>query len=269
MNHLKTNKNPNLETDTKVVSRLSLFGEDEESFEAKEDDVNVELLSALEAKMQNFISGETKEFSGKLGVEDSTQTQGEHEEEQVFRLFSGNQVSHISLEVSPFPQGYVSERKIEYEMLDDSERIQNLTAAAITADQVIKESTIPWERHFFPKRVTVIPTIPPHIDTLPRSLKRRRPSKKQREFRKKVRAGLIPAPSNALERYAERAEKERKMKNQMRKTIRNDLKLVKFPVASSDAKRTGRGGFTGRGGSGRARGRGRGRGLTRGNSRSA
>ncbi|GES87365.1 hypothetical protein GLOIN_2v1526521 [Rhizophagus clarus] len=111
-----------------------------------------------------------------------------NDDEHIFRLFACGPPSKISLEsneikdYNEFVEQMLRNKADNGESRDDPDHIKRINSVAVTFEQIIQESKIPWERHFIPNKVLNVP-----CDEKKQRVKpKRRKSKRKRDAEKKV-----------------------------------------------------------------------------------
>ncbi|CAG8749880.1 9333_t:CDS:2, partial [Ambispora leptoticha] len=141
--------------ETTIVSRDALFRDSSDEDEGGTA-MNEDAVKRLSERIQRDML--FNENTSVMDIEKDYKLQSHEDEEdkQVFRLFASEPPTLISLHSSVFDK---HNEKIEmmrhedqYEVSDDSEREIRIAAACITYADIIRESQIPWERHFFPRK---------------------------------------------------------------------------------------------------------------------
>ncbi|CAG8542023.1 3538_t:CDS:2 [Ambispora gerdemannii] len=142
----RANRHLEIRPETAIVSRHALF-RDSSDEEEEERGIDEDAVKRLSERIQRDVL--FSEITSAMNIDND-------DNKQVFRLFAREPPTLISLHSSVFD---TYNEKIEmmrhgdrYEMSNDSERDKRVAAACITYADILRESRIPWERHFFPQR---------------------------------------------------------------------------------------------------------------------
>ncbi|KAF9131754.1 hypothetical protein BGW39_001356 [Mortierella sp. 14UC] len=200
-----------------------------------------------------------------IDEEEQQQQQNQDEDEGMeFRLFASDDTPTAIILNAKEPEIiYVHRERPPLDESPGSERMRQITEAAIDAKTILEQSHIPWARSFFEHKVIHVPF------KQEAGTDKVRKSKRKREWEKKAKAGLIDqATINATARKIKVSDSWGPLYTIRhgldRNTIDPGTHLSKESY-SSRGGRGGRGGARGGGGGGRGgsgRGRGRGGGAT-------
>ncbi|RIA94044.1 hypothetical protein C1645_760992 [Glomus cerebriforme] len=176
-----------MSSDTTIVSRKSLFSEQEDfSDENFIDGLRMKLFERLSSEVV-YMDDDSKEIG-----------KGSHElenddNEQIFRLFARGPPTKISLESKEIRDynelvEQMLRSKADNDELrdkkDDPDHMKRINLVTVTFKQIIQESKIPWERHLIPHKVLYVP----YKEAEQKIKPKRRKSKKRRDAEKK---GLV------------------------------------------------------------------------------
>lgn len=200
--------------DTKVSSRTEIFEQDDNSSVYNDDDDDKVLreqgAQQMDRLMKNLLMPDNDDDTNEVQSQDDGQQQEEDnntmQEEFTFRLFSSQpatQVVSISEKdetTDKLAEAAAAEwKRQQLEEFDDNDPDfrARVSAAAITFEQIMQQSQTPYPAMRYPRRVLHIPRDDGGQQGEKEKVqKRRRKSKKRRDFEKAVKEGRITLKPN-------------------------------------------------------------------------
>jgi hypothetical protein len=241
-----------------IVNRRDIFDNDVSGTQTSQMDSG--LLAAYEARVKQLIVvPELGDDMDRMEVE-PMEKDVEEEEVMAFPLFAGG-VQSVVLHEKPAPV-IVPEQVLEFDATSLQEKFASV---AVTANDIYREASIPWPRHFCTHKVLHIPW--QATNTGKKTVRRNRPGKRHRDRWQRRRERLKQAHARLLVRAREMMQ-HRWMARRLARIPPSVMRALDRERRANAANRRGRRGRGARHGSATVRGRGTFRGRGRGRGRS-
>ncbi|KAF7721020.1 hypothetical protein EC973_005545 [Apophysomyces ossiformis] len=185
----------NVLPNTRIATRTDIFEDDVVGSEATETDTR--RMDALMRQLMGDNTEENPSVSEEIQQEDQEEKK-EEEEVFSFRLFSSKPVTTVDLHEEENTADVLAKKVASQQIVDhdedDPEFRARVAVAAISHEQIMKQSAWPYPALKYSHRVLHIPAVDP--SSTEESIKKKRKSKKRRDFEKAVREGRIQVKPN-------------------------------------------------------------------------